>query len=750
MERVGAFICTGCDIGEAINMENFDEVSSEAGACNYITHPCLCSKEGVSAINKALEDENLDGIVIAACSQRVKQAEFRFDQTKYATYRVPLREQAVWPMKPGDEDTQMLAEDLLRMGIVRVSKMKLPEPSQEEIDKTILVVGGGMTGLEASRACANMGYNVLLVEKEDKLGGYMNNVRDLTPEEPPYNSLHANNVGEIIKDVESNSLIKVFTGSNTSKISGQPGQFDVEIKTSSGTESLRAGAIIQATGARPYDASKLEHLGYGKSPNVITASDVDKMIKDKSLARPSDSKMPSSMLFVQCAGSRDENHLPYCSSECCATTLRQVMAISQDFPDVQCSVVYRDMRAPGQLEHFYLATQEKSGAMFTRGTVDGVEGNGSGSLKVKISDSLLGENVDIEADMVVLATGMVPNAADGEAIRKAKDAKVAIEKNESEAQVNDAKKILEEFGHHEGTEILNLTYRQGPDMPSLKYSFPDSHYICFPYETRRTGIYAAGTMHAPMTTAQAVEDAWGAAMKAVQCVEAISRSEAVHPRAGDISIADFFMQRCTKCKRCTEECPFGSLNEDKDGTPEYNPLRCRKCGICLGACPERIISFPDYSVDAVASMIKAIEVPEEDEEKPRMFAIVCENDALPAIDEAAQHGMKWNPWIRIIPIRCLGATNIVWIADAMSRGVDGVLLLGCKSGDDYQCHYIRGSELAGTRMANVKETLDRLTLESDRVKVVEIARDEWKKIPEIFEEFAETIEEVGPNPYKGF
>ncbi len=349
-----------------------------------------------------------------------------------------------------------------------------------------------------------------------------------------------------------------------------------------------------------------------------------------------------------------------------------------------------------------------------------------------------------------LAVGMVPNSADGESIRILADAHMRAEKKESETQVTEANKVIEALKAHEGTEILNLDYRQGPDMPVLKYNFPDSHYICFPYETRRTGIYAAGTLRAPMDAAQAAEDGWGAAMKAVQNINANERGEAVHPRAGDQSIADFFLQRCTQCKRCTEECPFGTINEDEKGTPEYNPLRCRRCGICLGACPERIISFPEYSVDAVASMIKAVEVPDEDDEKPRMIALMCENDALPALDEAAAHKKQWNPWIRIIPVRCLGAVNTVWIADALSRGIDGVILVGCRRGDDYQCHYIKGSELANTRMTNVKETLDRLTLEPERVKIVELARNEFERIPEIFDEFAETIDDVGPNPYKGF
>jgi quinone-modifying oxidoreductase, subunit QmoB len=143
-------------------------------------------------------------------------------------------------------------------------------------------------------------------------------------------------------------------------------------------------------------------------------------------------------------------------------------------------------------------------------------------------------------------------------------------------------------------------------------------------------------------------------------------------------------------------------------------------------------------------------VPEEDEAKPRVIALICENDAYPALDMAGIKRYQWSPFVRFIPVRCLGSINLVWVADALSRGIDGIILFGCRHGDDYQCHFIKGSELANTRLSKVSETLDRLALESDRVKFIEVGITDYDKIPGIIGEFMETIESVGANPYKGW
>jgi len=751
-EKIGVYICSGCGIGEALDVAALAKVArSEFKAAAVETHPHLCSAEGLALIRKDLEAEprRADKLVIAACSPRAKTEAFAFDR-RILVERVNLREHVAWSQPPGEDDTQMMAEDYLRMGIVRAQKGSAPEPVSETISRKILVVGGGIAGLTAALEAAAAGYEVLLVEKEAQLGGFLGAVKRRFPADPPYHELAADGVKSKIEQVLYHPKIRVWTSARIVRTAGQPGQFDVTLETASGTVTDRAGAIVLATGWKPYDATRLAHLGYGLSRDVVTNVELERMAAAGPLRRPSDGKPVGEVLFVQCAGSRDARHLPYCSSVCCLATLKQARYIREANPDAKVFIVYKDMRTPGQYERFYRSVQDDPLNFLTKGEVSAVVKRPDGKLGVTVTGTPLGAELVLNVDLVVLATGMTPNAADGPAIRELKDNQLKVLQSESAAQRAEAARRVEELKIHEGTEILNLEYRQGPDLPALKYGFPDSHFVCFPYETRRTGIYAAGAVRAPMDGARAEQDALGAAMKAIQAIEMAARGEAVHPRAGDLAYPSFFLQRCTQCKRCTEECPFGSLNEDAKGTPQFNVFRCRRCGICMGACPERIINFPNYSVDMIASMIKAIEVPDEFEEKPRILVFMCENDAYPALDIAGLNRRRHSPFVRIIPLRCLGSLNIVWIADALSRGIDGILLVGCKFGENYQCHYATGSELANRRLANVKETLERLRLEPERLRLEQLAINESGRLVALLDEFAAAVAALGPNPYKGF
>ena len=739
--KVGVYICSGCGIGDALDVEQLEKLAtSDYSVPVCKNHPYLCGEEGAGIIRQDIDKEGVNTVVIAACSRRAKTDVFSYDPLKVFLERVNIREHVVWCQPPKEEDTQMMADDYLRMGIVKAQKSAPPEPFQEEINKTILVIGGGLTGMTAAQEAAEAGYEVVLVEKEAQLGGYMGKLHKMLPKKPPYLEMEDPNLPAMIQEIEGNAKIKVFKGAQIESTSGAPGMFDVAIKCNGSSETVRTGAIVQAAGFVRYDAKKLDHLGYGTCSNVVTHDQVEEMAKSGKVSRPSDGNPAQSVAFIQCAGSRDPDHLPYCSSVCCMTSLKQAKYIREADAEAKVYIIYKDIRTPGQYENYYKQVQQDEGIFLTKGEVATVQEDGDKGLRIQVDNTLLGENIEIKADLLVLATGMVPRTAIGE--------EIVLESSEDDKKKDAAEEPAADLIIK--SNILNLTYRQGPEMPGLKYGFPDSHYVCFPYESRRTGIYPAGCVRQPMDGAFAADDAAGAALKAIQCVEMASRGEAVHPRAGDMTYPDLFLQRCTQCKRCTEECPFGMYDEDEKGTPLPNPTRCRRCGICMGSCPERIISFKDFSVDIIGSMVKAIEVPEEDEEKPRVVCFICENDAYPSVDLAGIHKLQYSPYVRFIPLRCLGDINIVWIADSLSKGIDGIFLIGCKYGDDYQCHFMKGSELANYRMDKIQETLDRLVLESDRIRLHQLAIDEYDQIPQLLEEFMEKMEEVGPNPYKGW
>lgn len=737
-KKTGVYICTGCGLGDSLDIEGLSKVATKEGKVPVCkSHPFLCGPEGVALIKSDIENEGVNTVVIAGCSSRVNYDVFDFGPSLLME-RVNLREQVIWSHPANDEDTQMMAEDSLRMSLAKAAHIQLPEAFQgENMVKTILVVGGGLSGITAALEGAKAGYKTVVVEKSPVLGGWMNSLFKQAPRKAPYDAPEEVDIADRIKELEAHPDVKIYTNAEIKEIAGAPGMFDVTINQNGNTIQERIGSVILATGAVPYDPNKLEHLGYGKYANVVTASQMEEIASKGKIVRPADGKEVQSIAFIQCAGSRDPEHLPYCSVECCVESLKQATYLKEQNPESAVYIFNKDVRSPGQYERLYKKVQQ-DGAIFVRGEISAISEDDDKNLIIESKDVLTGSTISTEGvDMVVLANGMVPTTALGESIVvKADDA----EESKEEPKGDD---ILR-------SNLLNLAYRQGPEMPTLKYGFADSHFICFPYETRRTGIYAAGSVRAPMDAASSIEDATGAAMKAIQCNELSAIGNAVHPRVGDLSFPDFQMSRCTQCKRCTVECPFGAINEDDKFNPLPNPTRCRRCGICMGACPERIISFKNYSVPMIGNMIKAIDVPDEDEEKPRIVIFACENDAYPALDMAGINHLNYNAWVRVIPVRCLGSMNIVWIADTLSKGIDGILLLGCKHGDDYQCHFVKGSELAGYRLGKVAETLDRLDLESDRVRMEQISIMDYDQIPALIDGFAERLEELGPNPYKGF
>ena len=732
--KTGAYICKGCGIGDRLDCGQLATIAEREGKANLVReHDFLCSAEGVALIQNDIDNEGVNKVMIAACSRRSKTEAFNFENV--AISRANLREGVIWVRPDTDEareTTQEMAADYIRMGCSEIKYMNLPNTSDDAASNDkLLVVGGGIAGMTAAVEAAAAGYPVTLVEKSGQLGGGAAFEWKGVPEHSPYSDPVDNGVAELAARIEADSKITVHLNSTLTKTSGAPGRFSADISTESGsTTTENFGAIIMASGARNYDANLLPELGYGKSPDVVDQAGLEKLAMEANggpIKRPSDGKEVENVVFVQCAGQRSqkEGHLPYCSGHCCVTSIKQAMYFKDQNPNVDTNIIYTDLRTPGAGgEDFYRSGQQK-GITFTKGTVNEVTVNG-GTVAVKFQDLILNEEVNENVDLVVLATGQVPNSG------------VDIE---APAPEEGAPEVLVE-------SILNLDYRQGKDLPHLKHGFNDSHFICFPYETRRTGIYSAGPVRRPMDVQQAKEDATGAALKAIQALENAKLGRAAHPRSGDLSFPSFRKEGCTQCKRCTVECPFGAIDEDEERYPVFNEARCRRCGTCMGACPVRVISFENYSIDTVGQQLKNIDMPDEFDEKPRILVLACENDAYPALDMAAQNGNHYSEWARVIPIRCLGSVNTIWITDALNSGYDGIILMGCQKGENYQCHFVKGSEIAHERMGKIDDTLESLSLEKERVETYEVAITDIERAPQLINDMAETVEKVGMSPFK--
>ena len=743
-KKFAGYICTGCGIGERLDAAQLESIATRDGkmqSCKQ--HGLLCSSEGVQIIREDIA-EGATHIMIAACSRRAKVEAFNF--TDVAMSRANLREGVIWIRPDTDENretTQEMADDYVRMACAEVKFMTRPNPSgEQDLNKNILVVGGGITGMSAALETASAGYSVHIVEKSGALGGHAAGYYKSIPTRSPYADPQDTRVEQMIADIEANDRITVHLNSTLAKTMGAPGRFNVEIATESGTSSQETfGAIIQATGFNLYDPSDLAGYNYTNSADIITNEEMEILARDANggpIKRPSDGKEVRSVAFLQNVGqnSTEKGQLRYHSGIGDLIAIKQAMYFKELNGECDTTILFNNLRTPGAAgEDFYRSGQEKM-ITFSKGLVNEVVPGTK--LQVKFKDLILNDDATMECDLVVLDVGMMPNTGPDPY------AQLAVEEAEDEEEKAKARAMLA----NAPPSILNLDYRQGTDLPHLKYGFTDSHFICFPYETRRTGIYAAGPQRRPMDMRQAADDAAGAAMKAIQAAENAGRGMAAHPRAGDLSYPSFRKEGCTQCKRCTVECPFGAINEDEKRYPMFNESRCRRCGTCMGACPVRVISFENYSIDTVGQQIKNVEVPEEWDEKPRILVLACENDAYPALDQAGMNGVEINPWARVIPVRCLGSVSLSWVTDSLNSGYDGIVLLGCSKGDDYQCHFVRGSAMAHERMSKVGDTLQSLNLEPERVQVYEVAITDIERAPKLINDMAETVKKIGLSPFK--
>ena len=463
--KIGAYICNGCGISERLDSAQLEMTATRDGkAALCKQHDFLCSEAGVKMIQDDIDNEGVNHLVIAACSRRAKTDAFNFDNV--ALSRANLREGVIWVRPDTDEmreTTQEMADDYVRMACAEAKYMKIPQASGEQsVNKNILIAGGGVAGMTAALEASKAGYPCTIVEKTGQLGGATAKLYKKIPTKAPYADPQDTGVAEMIAAVEADSNITVHLNSTLTNTAGAPGRFKADISTESGsTETKDFGAIVQASGFTPYDASNLPEFSYGKNKDVVTQMELEALAVEANgaaIKRPSDGKEVESVLFIQCAGQRSkkEGHLQHCSGYCCSASIKQAMYFKDQNPDIDTTVLHTDLRTPGAGgENFYRSGQQK-GVIFTKGVASEVVDGANPTVKFK--DLILDEDIDLEVDMVVLATGMVANS--GQPTR----AELTVMDDEDAA----AEKADEEVEIRVDVEsILNLDYRQGKDVPHM-------------------------------------------------------------------------------------------------------------------------------------------------------------------------------------------------------------------------------------------------------------------------------------------
>jgi heterodisulfide reductase subunit A-like polyferredoxin/coenzyme F420-reducing hydrogenase delta subunit len=453
-----------------------------------------------------------------------------------------------------------------------------------------------------------------------------------------------------------------------------------------GETVIKVGGVLITTGWDGYPLEKVEEYGYGLYPNVVSNLEMEAIAEN-----PPGLKEVG---FIQCAGSRDERHLDYCSSICCSATLKQVLHLKEIRPDVKCHIFYQDIRTPGFDEELYQKAKALDGVLFIRGNPSGVKPGENGKLQVRAEDTFSGTEISLELDLLVLAGGMIPSA-----------------------------------GTREISGLLKL--------PLASHGFFEAHLPCHPEESQKTGIRVGGSCRGPMGIAASIESSHRAAMDVLPFAAETIRIEPAYPVLN--------LAKCDKCKRCIEECPYASYSFDPNGFPALDLTKCRQCGNCMGICPLSAISMRNLTIAQLAAQIRAIKTSFLPKEEPVILAFLCRNDAYFAARNAMDLNLGVPPNVFFLKLPCAGSVNNALIADALAFGIDGILIAGCR---DSQCHFIKGDQLVKTRSEDLADKLKKMVMEPGRVRLEILEIRDSVRYAALIREYVEELKKMGPNPFK--
>jgi heterodisulfide reductase subunit A len=463
---------------------------------------------------------------------------------------------------------------------------------------------------------------------------------------------------------------------------------------------LEVGAIIVATGYDVYLPYDMPLLGYGKYPNVITSMEFERLIlaagpTGGKVIRASDGKKPHTIAFIQCVGSRDKNKYPYCSNYCCMYTLKHVVQLKEKYKeDIEAYVFYIDIRSPGKgYEEFYDRARER-GVTFIRGRVSRIdEDPKTHNLVLHSEDINLGVPIEVEAEMVVLATASIPKKGSDELAR-----------------------------------ILNLT--RGADG-----FFMESHPKLKPLDAPTDGIFFAGACQGLKDIPYSVSQGSGAAARAATVI-----SKPTWKIEPIISVVD--SSRCKnvtgKCGICATKCPYGAIKIEEKKPAQVISASCHGCGTCVAECPQGAITQLHFTDAQILAQIRAaLEKDPED----KILAFLCNWCSYAGADLAGTSRFEYPPSIRPIRVMCSGRVDRDFILEALRLGAGMVLVGACHL--PYDCHYISGNYNMKKRMNALASVLQKLGMSPERFRVEYISAAEGVHFAELIREIDQQMRQLG-------
>ena len=557
--KVGVFVChCGANISRIVSVPSTVEYALSLPNVVYAQEQLFsCATNSAKEIADMAKEKGLNRLVIAACSPRTLEPLFRDTLreagiNQYYLEMANIREHCSWVHAKEKEEATQKAKDLVRMSVARACHL---EPLQEfalHVNKTALVVGGGLAGMTSALSVANQGHEVYLIEKDKDLGGMARRI---------YYTLEGMDVqeylGDVVRKVYQHPLIHVYTDATITETTGYIGNFETKVKSKARNAEIKHGATILATGAEVYQPT--EYL-YGEDERVMTHLELERKIAE------GEEKLlnSESLVMIQCVGCRNEDR-NYCSRVCCSESIKNALKLKELKPEMDIYILFRDIRTYGLKEDYYREAADKEVRFVRYEQQDqpqveaGVNEEGRSVLKVSVTDLILGKKLEIDADILALAAAVIPSE-----------------------------------GSQEATQLFKVT-------TNLDGFFKEAHVKLRPVEFAVDGVYLCGMAHYPKLISETVSQAYGAAGRAITL---LSRDSVVASGA----VCEVKESSCISCGACITACTYGAIEfvETPEGRKaRINPVLCKGDGLCNTKCPTGAIQLKHFTDEEIMSQIDA-------------------------------------------------------------------------------------------------------------------------------------------------